>query len=784
MAKWRLAAWLTLAVSAANAQGPTRPPLPVKMDALSDEQFGRLFFAEVDLDCPEMAAVKPLVAAGDWTGALAAWSRPLLVRLRAMPLSPWPYVNWYPLDELMGPDRVIMRHGHPKDFGPVGHMDWYGLRDWELHVNFMWHPKAISGAIEKGGSRYTHEQLYTRWAAIWRDYVNNNWRAGLPLSSDPALRQRRLEEAGLTAPPNEWGLTIAFRQQLCLAWPLGNWFVDLQHACRAAPADFDRFVSPRVLAEMVYFNLVWPVENLVGGATDGARLAGGAPNQTDEKATQLLRLALVAPEFRRGKRLGKLAGELIKAIVGVEGFRCAGTDHQPDGSGTELSYNYMKALAPCGEEWLSLARRCDPAPDWVEPLRRAVEQRRRFMANLRTPTGWQVLCKGTHEGKSEPVPTPAYTSLAFPYHGLYMQRSGWDREALFLSLHNPRRGQGHGAEDGNKLMLEAFGRYILVASGGEDRGRYTSSSWAQNTINLDGLGQARNAWPVHGAWDTPEPGRWHTSPHFDFAESTYTYGWGWRDKPAAGQPPVVVSDTPFTRQVVFVKDAGLWLVVDLLDAPTGATHRYSQLWHFHKDFPRATVVASEADLAFQSADPAGANLFAYQAGPVAPRYRLCWGEGNSTGDARPRGDKLPDTARGWHNVGSGYDAGDVYPAVDLHAEWQGAGRQVLLTALVPSRTTASPVAQAERLAGAGLVLTLADGRVVRCEAAAAALSVLTSKPGEPARGLTLGAVGTTGEEFEVAADGARRKLAEIGVPRGFRWVGPPERLVPAYLAGD
>jgi hypothetical protein len=774
------------------------------MEALSDPEFGKMFFAEINPDHPDLQEAKPALAKGDFPAALGAWARRFVARLRAMPLAPWSGHNWKPLDPIMRPDTVVMHHGKAKDFGPPGKMDWYGLRDWELHVNFMWHPKAITKAIEENAAgrkgKYTNEQLYTRWAAIWRDFCSNNWRLGLPFAGDAELRRRTLAAAGLAEPPHEWGSQVGFRQQLCVSWLLGNWFADLQHASLAAPADFERSVSPRLLAEMAYFMLVWPTENLTdGGKATAARLVEGVPNQFHEKTTQLLRLGLLLPEFHRGARLSALAQEAVRVIIGMEGHRTPNSDCHPDGSGTENSLNYMRSLVPIGGEWLILAKTLPAAPDWSGPLRGAVELRRRFMAHLGTPTGSQVLCKGIHEKKGDPVgraePYPPYTSIAFPWHGLYMMRGAWGENALFLSLHNPRRGQGHEADDGNKIMLEAFGRYLLVASGGEDAGRFCSSSWAQNTVNVDGLGQARTAWPRAGAYDRPQPGRWHTSPHFDFAESTYTGGYGAVAGPGRGTSPVKIADVRHTRQAIFAREAGIWIVTDILEAPPEAEHAYAQVWCFHKDFPRESVTADPGRGLVATREANRPNLSLHQAGPMALTYRSFYGEGNTTGDARPRGDRLPDSARGWHNAGSGYDAGDVHPAVNVHAEWTGRGRQTLVTAIVPSLDTRSPVTSAEPLKTPdtiGLALRLGTGATVLYEASLsgsatplvrlgfnAASGVRFEKVGASVRGLRLGPADTDGSEF-VLENGVLRDQAPVLPPQTFRWTGPPGEERPLY----
>lgn len=778
------------------AEIPPRPAYPVKMNVFSDEEFGRLFFAEVNLDFPGLETAKAAVAQGDYSAALVAWADLFMARMQKLEPVEWTAANWFPIDEIMAPDRVIMRHHGPvKDFGPSGRMDWHSPHDFDVHVNAMWHPKNIIRHVELYHQRphmqrkWTDAELYGRWSAVWRDYVNNNWRIGMPLAFDHELRAKTLAEAGLTQQPELWGSKIGFVQQLLVSWLLGNWFAQTQHGIQANPEEFARQVPPRVLAEMVYFVMVWPVESIAGGFTLPVEdLSRGAPNQVHEKSVQLLRHAIIAPEFHRGAALLDLTGRLIKTILGVDGFRGIHTDCQADGSGTENSFNYMGSLIGAAESWMKMAPSLPEAPDWVVSARQAMEMRRRFMASLDTPTGRQPLCSGRPAAGTPQQPAPrAFTSIAFPYHGLAMMRTGWASDDLFLSLHNPRRGQGHGSDDGNKILLEAFGRYMLVANPGE--GGWAGSSWSKCTINVDGHGHAsRPPGTDHGAYVDPQPGRWHSSPVFDFAESTYAYGYGLKDKPARGEHPVTITDVEHLRQVVFAKDVGLWFVIDVMLAPEVAEHSYEQLWHLHADFPKETVRADDVAQTITTAEAGQPNLSIIQASTTPLAYRLHHGEAYDP----KSGPHPPLEARGWQ-VCEGCKAGNgLQPSPSVHATWRGRGRQTVVTALVPSPTEQSPVAGNRPIVAAdrlGLEITLADGRKATCVTSSSdkpidqegrgVHAVVTTTAADKERRLTLGPPNATGAEFEGPV-GTRRTTATIAPPATFRWAETPAGLVPAY----
>jgi hypothetical protein len=156
-------------------------------------------------------------------------------------------------------------------------------------------------------------------------------------------------------------------------------------------------------------------------------------------------------------------------------------------------------------------------------------------------------------------PPPAAPSVLFPYAGWVVMRTGWGRDDRYLFLDAGPYGQAHQHEDKLAIDLYAFGR-TLIADPGIDT--YIRNQWSDyfrgtashSTVTVDGEGQRRRELPDE--WMTTRPlrdVRFETSPYLDYAEGTYTGGYG-----AGGRVRA-----QHTRKVVFVRP-DYWLLFDLV----------------------------------------------------------------------------------------------------------------------------------------------------------------------------------------------------------------------------
>jgi len=431
---------------------------------------------------------------------------------------------------------------------------------------------------------------------------------------------------------------------------------------------------------------------------------------------------------------------------------------------------------------------------------------------------------------------PDFTSIAFPYSGYYALRDGWRPESRYLFFKSSRVGRGHSHQDNNSLELVAFGRHLLADSGGppyaprscpdnqklESRwlASYFEGGFSANSVLVDNLGQ--NKWKMKEysgpAYTTLLPARWLSSSRYDFTEGTYSAGYGlpyegpsveeekqlkeiYRSDATkfgnfSDQEPAIAArrgkpetnlDATHKRQVTFVRQAGIFIVVDQVEGG----NNYTQLWHFPPatpidlpankvpptlpGFAPDQVVADAATKRIFTQDPAGANLSILHFAAVPISYEKLYGQ------------KFPH--RGWMTA-AGYR-----PAVEMHATWSGTAP--LVTVLYPRRKgdTGGSITACKALntdVVSGFVITLADGVTVSFQTAAAPTALtglgfnataqtllLTKDTKGQISGLALGATKTQDikpmrPDFEFSwNDGKVQEQAPIAVPAGFRWSTTP-----------
>ena len=199
------------------------------------------------------------------------------------------------------------------------------------------------------------------------------------------------------------------------------------------------------------------------------------------------------------------------------------------------------------------------------------------------------------DGK-EGVPPP-FSSVAMPYSGYAVMRSGFGAEDSFAMLECAPFGFAHQHEDKLEVLLWACGKELLSDEGGyrydtSDMRKYCLSSYSHNTAIVDGMGQNRRNGYRWAKEDIAKRAQMRYGEREDFviAEGIYDEGYG-NDK----------LDVKHTRVLLWLKNgtdgfaSPFYLVLDRFCAE--GTHTYEALWHATDDLAYAAT-KSGVDFAY------------------------------------------------------------------------------------------------------------------------------------------------------------------------------------------
>jgi len=211
---------------------------------------------------------------------------------------------------------------------------------------------------------------------------------------------------------------------------------------------------------------------------------------------------------------------------------------------------------------------------------------------------WSYICSNGKEG-SPPLGEP---SIAFPWAGQLISRSGWDAEAHWSFFDIGSAGISyHIHNDKLHLSIAAYGRDLLVDSGRyryvRDRfWHYFRGSASHNVILIDGKGQKTGIRELYQPLSNCD---YEIKPEFDFAIGTFNDGFiGLKGK------------ATHSRAVLYLRGK-YWVVVDRI--VTDRPRHIEALWHFHPD---CSVVSDEQSVG--SIDSGLGNL------KIVPASNLLW----------------------------------------------------------------------------------------------------------------------------------------------------------------
>ena len=548
---------------------------------LSDKEF----FAQLDLTRPGLEKVRSAVKGGNLEDAKTEF----LVYMRARKTPTW-WLDWrkrqpkttgyYKLDKA----RIdgIMRHMRgPFHLGDD--INWSlnpfkpgapnYTREWTWGLNRLYHWRNLGKAYwDTGDEKYAKE-----WIAQMRDWVEDN-----PCKIDGGSRKApawRTIEAGLRA----WR-----------AYP------DSLHYFLGSPSltgdDLVMFMKSWIdhAERLKWITLIHPNRrsNWVAMECNGlghiAILFPECRNAADWKriAADRLRKELRLDVYPDGVQI-----ELTPTYHEVTRKNCAALFHIAKWNKVPLSADYLKAMEPMYEYCLKAMTpelRIPPLNDsaYIHIKKTLLEGDKLFD---RQDFLWAAT--GGKQGKKL-----TFTSVAFPWAGQYVMRSGWGKDDLYLMFESGPFGKGHQHEDKLSMFAYGLGRVLLTEAGcyhydHSKYRKYVIGSWAHNTILVDGLQQHRKGLGKTYVAKKPVNNLWIHNKVFDAADGVYNSGYG----------PKRETRVKHERTVVFLR-GDYWVVLDRLFAK--GKHNYDILWHLNNK----AASYNAKTLAAWGKDPKVANL--------------------------------------------------------------------------------------------------------------------------------------------------------------------------------
>ena len=128
---------------------------------------------------------------------------------------------------------------------------------------------------------------------------------------------------------------------------------------------------------------------------------------------------------------------------------------------------------------------------------------------------------------------PNFTSIALPWSGFFVMRTGWGKEDTWALFDGAPFGRAHQHEDKLSLLLYAGGKLLLTEGGNyaydsSEMRSYVLSTRSHNTVRVDGQDQNRRESYEWKAQDICQKADLicKTGTDWDFGESLYREGYG------------------------------------------------------------------------------------------------------------------------------------------------------------------------------------------------------------------------------------------------------------------
>ncbi|NDC73816.1 hypothetical protein EBZ70_00670 [bacterium] len=547
--------------------GPSHPAWPVG-PGLSDAQL----LAMLDLERPELSGVRAAVLRGDITEARRELIRHFRGRTQPTWQSPPREMTLNEKEDL----AALAAMNLAGEFAMLGHRHTYpeGAIDWHLDPT-------------EGTNAQTNEWVWS----ISRHEFASRWKYGLEASGDaryPAAWGRTIlgwTEA-MPVPASNWSWPGSGWRVLEAGIRTGEFWPDAWAAFHAHPAFSDDALLAMVKSFWEHADFLAAKPPFTGNFYVLANCG-------------LHTTATLFPEFRDSPSWRKTA------VLNLE--KCVVPNTGSDGGWFEASPSYHQWVVDKLALVLSCAERngcaSDFSPSFRSLLSRMAEwnvrvstpdrrvtalndSSRLTLASVTTPFLREVypgsnilpwaaaLASGAAPGPNPPLPASEYLEPS----GYMVMRTSWEKDASYLLFDVGPMGGGHGHFDALNLVYSPDGRRGLFDGTGGTYDKtpfrwWSMSTLSHNTITIDRLNQFRpkptkddpiGALPA----DTPAP---------VYSESlAYIYASGWHVGGYGREPQLSVRHR---REIVFLKETGIVLVLDTLTPADDLPHAYDLRWH-------------------------------------------------------------------------------------------------------------------------------------------------------------------------------------------------------------
>lgn len=364
-----------------------------------------------------------------------------------------------------------------------------------------------------------------------------------------------------------------------------------------------------------------------------------------------------------------------------------------------------------------------------------------------------------------------YTSVYLPYSGYGSMREDWTSDSHYLSFFNyNRRNDGHEMTGtGSINQLTAYKRTLLLSGGTHDyegvekvaESAYelkpmfyelnsfldekSTKKWSTVIVNnksqankefiynSDGTFSTKNQWGTALKEVSNEilDSRWVSNDSYDFAESKWEQGYSPIDAltdeinkikyESYKDTGAYSKDAVHNRQITYVKDAGIWVVLDEVENTLASSKEnvYDQIWNFptpytgddatpgvNTGFTDEQIVTDDENNIVYTNDKGDPNIFISSYSQNDISYKKYYGHYEQG-----------EMGIGWSRGSGRNSMGRFGPRGVVYVEWKDKGygnKTQLATVLAPSPDENNPIIESKDLSDkskniTGFELTTKDG---------------------------------------------------------------------------